>query len=136
MKAILLVFTCFLLMKTANCQSADEAIKSVYGEAWYSTELNENPQMIQLLRNFHDRGIQIENCNPDKYLDYPELTEIPLRSKSGAKIEIASFLNEFENNSLSPLSLGFFPQKEAQFFRLQGHNKKILVVLSLSQLKE
>ncbi|MDG1332785.1 MAG: hypothetical protein P8P74_10665 [Crocinitomicaceae bacterium] len=101
-------------------------IKSVYGENHYNEMVSTNPGQIELLEKYAVYGFHVVDAE-DKYDVFPELTEVPLRSKSNNSITIQAFLQAYNSGNFNPLNYSFFPGKEIQVFRLQGTDFVILI---------
>jgi hypothetical protein len=101
-------------------------IKSVYGQSHYDEMSSTNPGQIELLENYALHGFHVVPKN-DKYNSFPELTAIPLRSKSNSTESIQAFLQAYGAGNFNPLIYSFFPGEEIQIFRLQGSDLIILI---------
>ncbi|MFK7783512.1 MAG: hypothetical protein AB8B56_00275 [Crocinitomicaceae bacterium] len=127
MKKLLTFSTILMCTLFAIGQTDGEAmIKSVYGDTEYNQMLSSNPGKVELLEKYALYGFHVVPIN-DKYTTAPELTQIPLRSKSSSTISIQSFLQEYTSGNFNPLSTNLFPGSESQVYRLQGVNLVIVI---------
>jgi len=101
-------------------------IKSVYGDTEYNQMLSSNPGKVELLEKYALYGFHVVPTD-DKYTTAPELTQIPLRSKTTSSISIQSFLQNYTSGNFNPLSINLFPRSEAQVYRLQGVDLVIII---------
>lgn len=131
MKKLLTLGTILMCTLFAFGQTDGEAlIKSAYGETEYNQMLSSNPGRIELLEKYALHGFHVLPAN-DKYNSYPELTEIPLRSKTTSSTSIQTFLQEYNSGNFNPLSSAFFPKTETQVYRLQGVD--LIIVIDTQQ---
>jgi hypothetical protein len=119
-----------LLLASVNIfsQTTDQKIIAALGEE----ELNEmkvnNPGKYLFHKGMIEKGIFVFEAPLDKYLEFPILDSIPLKSKENLKISIDEFLNDYSNqNSFNALSYMFIAENENQYFRLSGTSKVLLI---------
>jgi hypothetical protein len=127
MKKLLALSTIVLCTLFAIGQTDGEImIKSVYGDTEYNQMLSTNPGKLELLEKYALYGFHVVPAT-DKYDAYPELTEIPLRSKTTSAISIQTFVQDFNAGNFNPLTTSLFPGAETQIFRLQGVDLVIVI---------
>lgn len=127
MKKLLLL--CAILVCTCSSLAQSDGtsmILEAYGQNRYDEMSSSNPGQIELLEKYALFGFHILPSN-DKYASFPELIEIPMRSKNGTTVSIQEFLQAFDSGSFNPLVYGFFPQNDIQLFRLQGTNRVVFI---------
>lgn len=127
MKQLLTLYVVLTCSLYTFAQSPEETkIVHAYGEVEYNQMLTSNPGQVELLEKYILHGFHLVPSN-DKYLDFPELTEIPLRSKLDVSISIENFMQSYDSGNFNPLLYRFFPSNEIQIFRLQGTNRVVLI---------
>jgi hypothetical protein len=108
-------------------QSAEEKIKDFYGEEWYNREINENNQLIEILKLYVENGFKVISTENGKYNELTPLTEIKLASKTNQTISIQEFLLDYESGNFNPLVYQFFLANETQVYKLEGIDKVIYI---------
>jgi hypothetical protein len=127
MKNILIAFLMFL-GNISNAQTTDEKIIAVFGEEQFAEMKANNPGFYKYNVGMVEKGIVVFIRDDNKYLEYPEIATIPLRSKTNESISIGAFLTDFYNiSTFNALIYGFSPSEKDQIFRLAGTNQAILV---------
>lgn len=134
MKSLVFTIIYFLSFQFSFSQvSTIENIKAFYGEEWYDKELRENPQFINILNLYIEKGFRVIDVSPGKYNELTPLTEIKLTSKTNQTISIQQFLTAYESGNFNPLVYQFLPTNETQVFKLEGFDK-IIYIESFSYL--
>ena len=132
MKARKIFLSGFLVLTTifvSYSQENNANLLAIYSQGEIDAMTVSRPQFVTLLRNYAENGIELFESNDPKFLHSVEqLSEIPLRSKSGEKISIEAFLLDYNSGSFNALNYGFFSKQSTQVFHLVGTNQNILVV--------
>lgn len=130
------LFICLFMFGAIFAQNTP-IIKEVIGIDSYEKLERENPGLLTFYHNFLQHGVILINDFPtDKNVTFSTLTQLKYRDKN--KIENPT-IEEFKADLLKDKTLLFkyniFPQKEAQFFKIEGTNI-VLHILSIDQINQ
>lgn len=130
MKTLLLTFLMFLSTSVVFSQLLNEAkIEAVYGSEWLDRMKSEAPDLLTLMDKYVEYGFSVRTVSEGKYEQEQEpIEQIPLLGKSNEFISVEQFLNELESGDFNPLRYRYFPNNEAQVYKLKGVNKIIYIL--------
>lgn len=130
MKALLVTL---VLLVTGTCafgqvmSIGEQKVLDVYGQNQFNEMKANNPGMLAVLGGFAEHGFSIEqNTNP-KYNSAEQLTQVPLRSKTGDAIPVQDFITAYTGGNFNILNYGFMPSKTTQVYRLQGTDYLLVI---------
>ena len=109
-------------------------IIDVYGEDWYQSRLNESNSILLLLDKYIKFGFKLEDIIQEKYDDSNALIEIEKSDKSGLRISIDAFLEDYNSTNFNVLKYLFFPSEEEQIIFLKD-KLKIIRIKSIHYLQ-
>jgi len=119
----------FIVLSTVvySQSSAEQKIIAVYGENWYNTEKIENPGQILILTKYIESGFKVLDVSATKFVDQPQISQIPLRSKNADFLPVQDFLNVYNQPDFNPLLLNYFPTDNIQIIKLANVSKVIYI---------
>lgn len=127
MKKSLSIFFIVLSTVVYSQSSAEQKIIAVYGENWYNTEKIENPGQILILTKYIESGFKVLDVSATKFVDQPQISQIPLRSKNADFLPVQDFLNVYNQPDFNPLLLNYFPTDNIQIIKLANVSKVIYI---------
>lgn len=128
-KVILASVIVFATIFHTFSQETYQKVLVMHSQAEIDEMLVSAPQQLDFLKKYADEAIEVFESEDPKFLNsVVQLTEIPLRSKTGETITVAEFLEEYNSGNINALKYAFFSKQIDQVFHLVGTNKNILIV--------
>ncbi len=125
---ILVRLVLVLAVSNSFAQTTDQKISNIYGETALLEMKTNNPGRYKYHVGMVEKGMVLLTATEDKFLEFPLLDSIPLRSQAAEKVSILAFLQEYMNQtSFNALKYGFSAGSDYMYYRLAGTNQVLMI---------